>query len=269
MGVVVGESPAPAGRHSEISTTLRTSTGRVFVKGITTGHSGVRAHRHEAAVNVRLPDLAPRLLWTVEVDGWLLLGFEHVAGRHADLSPGSPDLPLLTDALGDLACRPAGEAPDLATQWVRLAAWRRLRHKPPVDLHPWSRANLDRFVDWERHAVDVVAGDHLAHTDLHSLNVLVGQRLRVVDWAWSRAAVPWLDAGFVLLRLIDAGHSPTDAEQWMARVDAWAATSDEDQTAFAVAVLGIWEFLQRDQPLPHRARLTDAARRWVRHRLGQ
>lgn len=181
---------ARAVHRSEFSTTLRTSVGRVFVKGITTENPGVRAHRHEAAINPRLSGLAPRLLWTVEKAGWLLLGYEYVDGRHTDLSPGSPDLPLLAEALHDLAGRPAGDAPDLAAHWARLAAWRRLRHDPPADLHPWSRANLDPFVEWERHAM------------------------------------------------------------------------------FAVAVLGIWEFLQRDQPLPHRERLTDAARRWARHRLG-
>jgi hypothetical protein len=266
-GVVLNESPAPAGRHSEFSTTLTTSAGRVFVKGITTDNPGVRAHRHEAAVNPRLPNLAPRLMWTIEDGGWLLLGYEHIEGRHADLSPGSPDLPRLTDALRELAGRPAGDAPDLAAQWARLAAWRRLRHDPPFDLHPWSRANLDRFVDWERRAVAIIKGDHLAHTDLHSLNLLVGERLRVVDWAWSRASVPWLDAGFLLLRLIEAGHSPAEAEQWAANTEAWVAAAEDDRTAFAVAVLGIWEFLQRDQPLPHRERLTDAARRWAKYRL--
>ncbi|TDV38663.1 hypothetical protein CLV71_12648 [Actinophytocola oryzae] len=92
--------------------------------------------------------------------------------------------------------------------------------------------------------------------------------MRVVDWAWSRAAVPWLDAGFSLLRLIDAGHSPDAAERWAEDVETWHGASSDDRTAFAVAVLGIWEFLQRDQPLPHRERLTDAARRWVRWRLG-
>jgi hypothetical protein len=268
VGVVLDESPAPAGRNSEFSTTLTTSAGRVFVKGITTENPGVRAHRHEAAVNPRLPEIAPRLLWTIEVDSWLLLGYEHIDGRHADLSPGSPDLPLLVDALRELGGRAAGDAPDLAAQWARLAAWRRLRHDSPADLNPWSRANLEQFVEWERRAIDAVAGNQMAHTDLHSLNILVGERLRVVDWAWTRATVPWLDVGFLVLRLIDAGHSPAAAEQWATSAEAWVAAAEDDRTAFAVAVLGIWEFLQRDQPLPHRERLTDAARRWARYRLG-
>jgi hypothetical protein len=276
-GAMLGESTAPAGRHSEFSATLRVSggdtvpAGHVFVKGITTDSPGMRAHRHEANVNPALPDLAPRLLWTVDHAGWLLLGFEHAAGRHADLSPGSPDLPLVAGAAEILATTltPAPvDAPRLATHWARLAAWRRLRHDPPADLHPWSHANLDRFVAWERLAFSAVDGASLAHTDLHSLNLLAGRELRVVDWAWSRSAAPWVDAGFLVLRLIEAGHTPAEAEHWAAGIEVWAAVPDEARTAFAVAVLGIWEFLQRDSPLPHRERLTAAARSWVRHRLG-
>jgi hypothetical protein len=43
--------------------------------------------------------VAPRLLWHVDADGWNVLSFEHVAGRHADYSPGSPDLPKVIDAM--------------------------------------------------------------------------------------------------------------------------------------------------------------------------
>jgi hypothetical protein len=28
--------------------------------------------------------------WHFETGGWLVVGFEHCAGPHADLSPGSP-----------------------------------------------------------------------------------------------------------------------------------------------------------------------------------
>lgn len=275
-GSVLDQSSAPAGRNSEFSATLWVAGGatvpggRVFVKGITVGQPGVREHRHEANVNPWLPKVAPRLLWTVETTGWLMHGFEHVSGRHADLAPGSGDLPLVAGAVSALAAALSPcpvDAPVLAEQWTRLLAWRRLRHDPPADLHPWSQANLDRFVEWERPAIEAVDGSSLAHTDLHSLNMLVGRSVRVVDWAWSRKAVPWVDIGFLVLRLIEAGHAPADAERWAHGVAGWCEASEIDRTAFAVAVLGIWEFLQRDQPLPHRERLTNAARSWARHRV--
>jgi hypothetical protein len=264
---------APAGRNSEFSATLTVSggdavaDGAVFVKGITVERPEVKAHRHEARVNAWLPAVAPRLLWTVEVDGWLLLGYDHVDGRHANLSPGSPDLPLVAEAVRMMAAEltpcPVEDAPSLATQWERLAAWRRLTEDPPADLDPWVRANLDRLAGWETGAVD---GGSLVHTDLHSLNILVGTSARVVDWAWSRRAASWVDVSFLALRLMDAGHPPAAAEEW---ADNVIATPDDARTAFAIGVLGIWEFLQRDKPLPHRAKLTDIARMWVRHRLGQ
>jgi hypothetical protein len=271
-GQMLNESQAPAGRHSEFSATLHMEVGPVFVKGITADNPLADGHRHEANVNTWLPAVAPRLQWTIEADGWLMLGFEHLSGRHAGLAPGSADLPLVTDAVTTMAealtpC-PAPGVPKLADQWARLAAWRRLRHNPPVDLHPWSRANLDRFVYWEHRAIDVVAGSSLAHTDLHSLNLVVGRAARVVDWAWSRQAAPWLDVGFLVLRLIEAGHTPPEAERWAAELDAWSEASETARTAFAIAVLGIWEFLQRHQPLPHRERLTNAARQWAQHRCG-
>lgn len=268
-GPVTGERPAPAGRHSEFSGTLSGPNGRVFVKGITVDHPQVGGHRHEVNVNAWLPPVAPSLLWTVESDGWLLLGYEQVDGRHADLAPGSADLPMIAEAMSrsTVPC-PPGLMPVLAEQWARFAGWRRVRHRPPADLHPWSLTNLDRLVEWERRAVEAVAGASLAHTDLHSLNMIVDQHsVRIVDWAWSRRAAAWVDSGFLVPRLIQAGHGPAEAERWAGTVPAWNQATESDHTAFAVGVLGLWEFLQRDQPLPHRPELTDAARRWAQHRL--
>jgi hypothetical protein len=213
-GPVLGETAAPAGRHSEISTTLRTSCGRVFVKGITVDHPHAGGHRHEVYVNRWLPPVAPRLQWTVETGGWLVLGLEQVDGRHADLSPGSTDLPLIADAVSAMVealcpC-PAQSSPVLAEQWARFAAWRRLRRDPPNDLDPWS---------------------------------------------------------LLVLRLIQAGHTPVEAERWAAGIPGWLGAVAADISAFAIAVLGLWEYLERNKPLPHRAELTNAARRWVRHRL--
>src|SRR5690348_5949367 len=56
-----------------------------------------------ARINAHLPPPMPRLLWQVERDGWILLGFDYVAGRHPDLAPGSADLPAVAAALSALA----------------------------------------------------------------------------------------------------------------------------------------------------------------------
>ncbi|WP_190812922.1 phosphotransferase family protein [Saccharopolyspora pogona] len=264
-----------AGRNSDVSATLHTGGGHVlFCKGVRLETPRARMHRHEAQVNPYLPpEVAPRLLWQVEVDGWLLLGFEHVPGRHADLSPGSPDLPQVAAtvrALGEALTPCPLDVPRLAEQWTRLAAWRRLAHNPAAEPAAWLRDRLGEFIHRERRAFQALDGDTLAHTDLHPLNVLVADRARVVDWAWSRRAAPWVDPAFLVLRLIEAGHLPEAAERWAAATfPAWRTVTDETRTDFAVAVLGAWHHMFRVDPDPQRAPLVTVARRWVAHRLGE
>ncbi|SMD27358.1 phosphotransferase family protein [Kibdelosporangium aridum] len=273
VGRVVRVESASAGRNSQFAATLHVAdTGeQLFVKGIITDHSQARAYRHEADINAWLPSVAPRLRWRVETSGWLMLGFDHVDGRHADLSPGSADLPLVALSVAALAeglCpSPVSGVPSVVGQWERLAAWRRIRRDPPSDLDPWSRANLDRFVDCELGAMDLWDGQCLLHTDLQSLNILMAPRARVVDWAWARLGASWMDTGFLVLRLIEAGHTPRDAEHWADSVPVWSTGSEAARTVFAIVVLGVWEYLQRKHPLPHRERLTDVARQWARYRL--
>jgi hypothetical protein len=262
-----------AGRNSDFSATLHTATGPVFCKGIA-GADGKRGrmHRHEAAVNQFLPaSVVPRLLWRAEADGWLLLGFECSPGRHANLAPGSPDLGPVRDAVNttvEALGSKAVEASSLAGQWARLAAWRRLAKDSPSDLDPWTRERFDLLTTWETAAVERVADGTLAHTDLHSLNILVhGQEARIIDWARSRNANPAVDPAFLITRLIEAGHEPAMAEAWADGLPLWRQTSAKTKTAFAVAIWGIWEYLERHQPLAHRAVLTAAARAWARYRL--
>ncbi|MFJ8815199.1 phosphotransferase family protein [Amycolatopsis thermoflava] len=265
-----------AGRNSDFSATLHLQGGgRIFCKGIAdAGGRRGEMHRHEAEVNQWLPTaVAPRLRWRVEVEDWLLLGFEHVPGRHANLAPGSPDLTKIVPVLDLLGQELAGcpvQAPLLTGQWARLAAWRRLTKDTPPDLHPWAREHLDELVAAEARAIELVAGDHLVHTDLHSLNILVGEDgARVVDWAWSRRGNPAIDTAFLIPRLIAAGHTPEAAQRWAEAVPAWHTAPGATRTAFAIAIWGIWQLLERDHPLPHRSELTAAARTWALHRLDQ
>lgn len=120
---------------------------------------------------------------------------------------------------------------------------------------------------WEKRAVELVSGNSLLHTDLHALNILVGESARVIDWAWSRRGAIWVDTAFLVIRLIAAGHEPDEAEKWADAVPPWHDASDSARTAFAVAVYGIWAWLGRKSPLPHRPKLTAVARTWARCRL--
>ncbi|HJP79571.1 MAG TPA: phosphotransferase [Pseudonocardiaceae bacterium] len=271
-GPVLAADIPNAGRNSDFSATLRVHGDVLFCKGISDaeGKRG-QMHRHERDVNRYLPSaVAPRLRWSTETAGWLLLGFDKLPGRHADLSPGSPDLPLVADTVTTMArelAHTTAAAPLLAEQWARLAAWRRLAtHR--ADLDEWARGQVDVLIEWERLAIELVNGESLVHTDLHSLNIVAGDgRAHVVDWAWSRLGNPAIDVAFLVNRLIAAGHTPNAAELWADTVPVWRATPENARTAFSVAILGIWEHVQRHNGLPPGAGLTAAARRWAQHRL--
>lgn len=268
--VTSAESP-DAGRNSDFSATLHTTTGTVFCKAVTDGPRS-HMHRREVAVNPWLPShLAPRLRWTTEADGWLALGFDHAPGRHADLAPGSGDLPavaITVNGLADALAHCPAEAPRLADQWSRLSAWRRLAKTPDAHLDVWTTDHLDELCAWEARGIELADGDSLLHTDLHPYNILVSTNgVRVVDWAWARTGAAAVDVAFLVARLVAAGHTPAAAERWADNLDAWRATTPATRTALAVAIWGIWTYKNLEQPRPLWQRLLPAASTWAQHHL--
>ncbi|MFI7075768.1 hypothetical protein ACIBO1_00555 [Micromonospora sp. NPDC049903] len=231
------------GASCELAVTLETPSGRVFCKGGQADGRTAWLYRKEARINRWLPDVVPRLRWTVERDGWLLLGFEHVPGRYPRLAPGSPDLDAVADLLATLS--------------------RELTPCPPVEVQPFT-ARWRGLI-----APELVDGDTLLHTDMTPRNFLFGDRLRLVDWSAPCRGAAWIDTAFMLVRLIRAGHSPADAERWAARIPAFVEADAKAVTAFAAALADLWERAQRTAPAPHRGPLLDAARQWHTHRMSR
>ena len=159
IGSVHAAEPAAEGLNSELAAILHTSAGTVFAKGRPSDHPGVVTQRREAMINPYLAGLAPRLLGQVEADGWNVLTFEHIRGQHADYTPGSADLPKV------------------------VAAMRRLERIPCPDL-PLKRAE-QRWADYidDNHALNLLRGDSLLHTDFNPLNILINERTtHIIDW---------------------------------------------------------------------------------------
>lgn len=272
VGPILKAETPESGINSEFAATLHTDRGPVFCKGIRADARGAWMHRNEAEVDPWLPaGVTPRLLWQIETDGWLLLGFEHVDGRHGDLSPGSPDLAPLAAVVDELG-RELTPCPtptrSLADRWATRPVWDTYRTVPPDDLNPWDRESLPELARLEAVAPELLDGDTLLHTDLHPGNLLVGGgRVRVIDWAWRSRGAAWIDPAFLVIRLMSAGHSATAAEAWALQVRAFREAHVEAVTAFAVTVLGLWEHKLRTAPHPHSGRLTAVARLWARHRV--
>jgi hypothetical protein len=262
-GRVLGVEPIGQGINSVFTATLHTEVGTVFCKGVRDDGGMLR---RETTINPGLPPYAPRLRWTVEVDDWTFAAFDHVTGRPANFAPGSPDLTRLSA----LFARPWPAPPiltrRLATRWAGLPGWVRIAEECPESLDLWARRHLPQLIEMEADAPNHVSGDDLLHTDLSPLNVLIDDRVWLVDWAWACRGPAWVDVAFLVLRLIHAGHLCADAESWAATVPTWAQASDEALLAFAVAISGIWELKRRTDPAQHRDRLTDAARRWLVYR---
>ncbi|MEU0378496.1 aminoglycoside phosphotransferase [Streptomyces cyaneofuscatus] len=236
------------GFNSEIAARVTSTTGTWHIKGLRTDHPRAWTQRREAAIAPFLTDLAPALRWCVETAGWDLLGFEALDGHHADYTPGSPDLPEVANLL-----RRLNETPCPGIELRR--AEQRLEH---YAAHP---DDLRYF-----------AGPHLLHTDLNNANVLVdahapeGNRARLVDWAWATRGAAWLDAGYWVIWLITAGHTPASAEHWAAEIPCWHTAPAEGITAFAAANANVWSDISNTDPEPWTLRLATAATAWHTHR---
>ncbi|TWG28255.1 phosphotransferase family enzyme [Micromonospora palomenae] len=161
-------TPASSGNHAEIASTITGPAGPVFIKAASAELS-VRSLRYELAVTGAIDRYPPAVLWHFESDGWLVVGTEHLAGPHPDLSPGSADLDLLAVTLKELQ-----ETPAPGESWF----------SPPARLgfaHP---------------AMD---GETLIHSDLNPANLIVTPRgLRIVDWAWATKAAPWVELALLV-----------------------------------------------------------------------
>jgi hypothetical protein len=186
-------TPAARGDHAEIASTVTGANGTVFVKAARSD-LGVRSLRFELLASKAVTQsYSPAVEWQFEAAGWLVVGFEHCVGPHADLSPGSPDLDLLAASLDDL-----GRTPAQGATFFSPAARLGFSH-PAMD------------------------GDMVVHSDLNPANlIMTPDGLRIVDWAFATKAAPWVELALLAQWLIGSGHTPQQVDQWLTRFPAWS-----------------------------------------------
>src|SRR5579859_4886690 len=67
---------------------INTATGRVFVKGLPSGHRKVITQDREAALAPLVTVISPSLLWHFDEAGWNVICYQYAPGRHAGYRPG-------------------------------------------------------------------------------------------------------------------------------------------------------------------------------------
>jgi hypothetical protein len=231
-----------AGLNSGIAAVLHTNRASVFIKGLPSDHRRIATQHREAALAAHVTGIGPALRWQIDAGGWNILGFEHLTGHPADLSPGSPDLAALAAALTQLGQIRAPELP-----LVRIEQ-RWAGHADGEDLA-------------------LLTGDRVLHTDLNPHNILITEAgARIVDWAWPTLGAAFIDPACAVLWLIAEGHTPAAAETWATTIPAWRDAPNAGLDTFTAVNARLWEQIAHDDPQPWKHRLHQAALIWHRQR---
>jgi aminoglycoside phosphotransferase (APT) family kinase protein len=210
LGGTVVEAVTQLGGFSPgVAARLRLAGGRrVFVKAVgpEPNPDSPGAHRSEARMMAALPRSAPapRLLWSLDRDGWVALAFEDVDGAHPAQPWQRDELRRVLRTVADMAAvltpAPAG-IPSIAERMAgTLTGWRRLAagHTAGADdlsgLDPWAARHLDRLAELEAGWPRATAGPTLLHADLRADNLLLTPtRVVAVDWPWACVGAAWVD----------------------------------------------------------------------------
>ncbi|MFF8728122.1 protein kinase [Streptomyces sp. NPDC015171] len=233
------------GNSSDLTAIVECEKGPFFIKAVRDRPGGPRDSLiREREVDAALVHIAPPLLWDVEEDGWLVLGYEVVDGRSADFAPGSPDLPLVVDTVAQIGRVPL-----------------------PAFARDWKEARWDRFAASSEEA-ELFRGDSLLHTDINPDNFLVGgHRAWAVDWAWPTVGAGFIDSALLVVQLIAAGHTPASAEKWATQLPAWHKAAPGAINAFAAANLRMYRAAAARKPDEDWLKaMVEACRAWADHR---
>jgi aminoglycoside phosphotransferase (APT) family kinase protein len=269
-GPIIKAETVADGLMPGLAARLHTSDGPYFLKAVPANSPAAHLYARERAANTALPSSAqaPSMLWSSQEAGWLIMLFSHVDGHDADLSPGSPDLPAVLATLRQLAAiRAWHDAPPVIDNIQALQDKAAALLSKQLDGDHWSMY-ADAIAQLEP---DTLHGTTLLHYDLHAGNLKVTNdgRVYALDWSFSCAGAPWIDAALLLPRLIEAGHSPAAAETLMATLPAWHTAPAASITALAALWTAFREYKALYGPEADRAFRTQAAqagRAWLTHR---
>ncbi|WP_309129830.1 phosphotransferase [Microbacterium sp.] len=219
-GDIVADSPSHGGFSACYAGTVRTTSGRAFVKAIAPdGHVDSRTFlRREIGVLRTVPaTLAPAVLAGFDDDGVALV-LEVVDGEH----PGAPwseaQLHAIASEMSGLAHTTAAESvpaaeqsmlPDFA-RWSAIDRDHDLRSGLPTGL----LERMPALQDLDTQLPHTLAGTALVHGDLRADNILIHDgRARLLDWPHALRGAAWLDLP-LLLPSVEASGGPRCEDAW-------------------------------------------------------
>ena len=257
-GRVVEAVTQPGGFSPGMAARVRTDDGRrVFVKAVSEAANPDTPdmHRREASIVAALPSSTsvPRLLWTYDEGGWVVLAFEDVDGRH----PGAPwtesDLALVVAALkkmsADLTPSPiATEATASGAFEHDVNGWLIALERGEQRLDPWCLKHLSRLADLEARAPSAAVGETLLHFDTRADNLLIaGDRVFIFDWPQARVGAAFVD--WLVMAPSVALQGGPEPDDFMSRFDL-SHVSPEDFDAILCSVAGYFVVRALEPPPP-------------------
>ena len=290
-GRVVNAQTQPTGFSPGVATRLTADNGRhVFLKAVgpDLNPQSSAMHRQEINVVTAMPGVAsvPQLLWSYDEgeDGWVVLAYEDVEGRHPTQPWRSDELDRIVSAIEDL-CTVLSPSP-LPADLVGTAAdrfakdfqgWKRLLNDNRSRLKcldEWSLRNIETLIAIEETAPLAVSGDTLLHFDIRADNILLTtEQVWFVDWPHACIGPSWLDiVAFAPSVTMQGGPPP---EVVTSKHFAYRTAGSDDITAAVVAIAG---YFTRQSLMPPPSGLPtvrafqraqgEVARRWVSQRTG-
>jgi hypothetical protein len=266
---VVAAESMETGFTPGFASRLRLADGRsAFVKAADEGTRQLFAdsYREEIRKLEALPDTipAPRLRWFLDEDGWVILGFDDISGRHPRRPWRSDELGLVLTAI-DATAALLTPAPD-TYDWSPLSGF--LKTDPPrwEEIAEWSgtpewlRPHLSECGRLADLGDSAMAGDTVVHADVRDDNVLIdaNDTVWICDWNWPLLGNPALDTIVVLISVHGDG---LDADAWLPRCETTIGV-DDDVVDGTLALLGGYFWTSSRQPTPETSPWLRIHQRW-------
>lgn len=227
------------GRNSEISVIVHTHNEVTFVKGRKADHPQAWTQEREKLINPYIVHISPYLKWSTSNHEWNLLGFEYIAGRRVNYTPGSDDIPMVARTLLKLQEIPCPDI-ELKQAQQRWAAY--------TDIP------------------ELFTGGNLLHTDWSPGNLLINGHAYMVDWAWPTKGAGWIDPACWAVWLIASGHQPHTAESFLSDIPSWENAPRASIDEFVRVQARMWEDIAADSPETWPTNLAEAAQLWAKYR---